>query len=64
MNKMIMLGLNKKILDVGDSYSGLREEIENWLITYCKSYKFGFSGGYYLNFSNDDDLALFKLTWL
>ena len=56
--------LEHPILDISSSYSTLRQPITDWFATKQIDYKFGFDGkGYYIDFYNQQDVALFVLTW-
>jgi hypothetical protein len=54
------------VLDIGSSYSGLLDEVKEWLDTHCEgSWKFGFNRRTYeLKFELEKDATLFRLRWL
>lgn len=66
--KIYALSMDNPMLNVGDSYSGLEIEVEEWLsLTMPGRWKFAYAyvmGGYYLQFEKDEDFALFLLRWL
>lgn len=66
----VVVGMDDKVLDVGDSYSGLHVFVESWLVqhvgpehvAWCKAYDP--HAGYCVLFVTESDAVQFKLTWL
>lgn len=58
--------IDHPILDIGSSYSWVKEPIMDWLVeTYDDNFKIGFDGiDYYIDFLSEADLTWFKLKWL
>ena len=62
----VNLGMDERVLDVGDSYSSVNPHVWAWLDTefpgrwqiHCDN------DGYYILFDNPDDATKFILTWL
>jgi hypothetical protein len=61
------LSSDNPLLDIGSSYSGLREDVNAWLVENLHPrWKFFFAsniGQYCLHFDNDEDFTMFLLRW-
>jgi len=54
------------VLDISNSYSGLKSEVREWLDIYLDhKWKFYYDGiNYALWFATEADMVLFKMRWL
>jgi hypothetical protein len=69
----VVLGMDERVLDVGDSFSQLHGHVELWLLAHVGSKHASWNlmvdtkdpnTGYVLYFENESHAVQFKLTWL
>ena len=62
----VNLGMDERVLDVGDSYSNLHPHVTTWLNARCPhAWRLSYhDDGYCIDFDVDDHAMQFTLTWL
>lgn len=66
----VIVGMDDRVMDVGDSFSQLHTHVQRWLTHHVGAEsKSWFSGydpemAYYVGFVKESDAVQFKLTWL
>lgn len=56
--------IDHPVLDIGSSYSSLRQDVQDWLSEHCPECGLGFDGGYHIEFRSEADATLFRMRWL
>ena len=55
--------IDHPILEIGSSSASLKQEIQEWLNSTCKEWRFSYNNGYALYFVTEQDYMMFILRW-